>query len=133
MLAGLMQVGLGFLKLGKYIRYIPYPVVSGFMTAIGLIILITQVLPVLGYYAKEDTAYVETFKPQAEAIILGNILDEEAGEGLLVLEDFSEQFQEEKPLLIRKSWKNHKLCRKSASGVLGALRVMPSALQTLVG
>ena len=48
-LAGLMQVALGFLKLGKYIRYIPYPVVSGFMTAIGLIILITQLLPVLGY------------------------------------------------------------------------------------
>src|SRR5210317_1225871 len=66
MLAGLMQVGLGFLKLGKYIRYIPYPVVSGFMTAIGLIILITQLLPVLGYYAKDDTAYVDTFKPQAE-------------------------------------------------------------------
>jgi len=38
LLAGLMQVGLGFLGLGKYIKYIPYPVVSGFMTAIGLII-----------------------------------------------------------------------------------------------
>ncbi len=66
MLAGIMQVGLGFLKLGKYIRYIPYPVVSGFMTAIGLIILITQILPVLGYYAKEDTAYVDTFKPRRQ-------------------------------------------------------------------
>ena len=35
LLAGLMQIGLGFMGLGKYIRYIPYPVVSGFMTAIG--------------------------------------------------------------------------------------------------
>ena len=44
LLAGLMQVGLGALGLGKYIKYIPYPVVSGFMTAIGVIILITQIL-----------------------------------------------------------------------------------------
>ena len=66
LLAGLIQVGLGFLGLGKYIRYIPYPVVSGFMTAIGVIILLTQILPSIGYYPKEDTAFVEQFKPQAE-------------------------------------------------------------------
>ena len=132
MLAGLMQVGLGFLKLGKYIRFIPYPVVSGFMTAIGLIILITQVLPVLGYYAKEDTTYVESFKPQAEAIILGNILDEEAGEGLLVLEDFSETVSRGKAISEAQILEESQtLAAKSASGVLGALRVMPSALQNI--
>ena len=43
LLAGLMQIGLGLLGIGKYIRYIPYPVVSGFMTAIGVIILVTQI------------------------------------------------------------------------------------------
>ena len=42
LLAGLFQIGLGFMGIGKYIRYIPYPVVSGFMTAIGVIILVTQ-------------------------------------------------------------------------------------------
>lgn len=132
MLAGFMQVGLGFLKLGKYIRYIPYPVVSGFMTAIGLIILITQVLPVLGYYAKEDVAYVETFKPQAEAIILGNILDEEAGEGLLVLEDFSETVSRGKAISESQILgESQTLAAKSASGVLGTLRVMPSALKNI--
>lgn len=130
MLAGLMQVGLGFLKLGKYIRYIPYPVVSGFMTAIGLIILITQLLPVLGYYAKEDTAYVDTFKPQAEAIILGNILDEEAGEGLLVLEDFSETLARGGAITEHQILEESQtLAAKAASGVLGALRVLPSALK----
>ena len=82
-LAGLMQIGLGFLGLGKYIRYIPYPVVSGFMTAIGVIILVTQILPSIGYYPKEDLEFVETFKPQAEEVILENILKEEAGEGIL--------------------------------------------------
>ncbi len=132
MLAGFMQVGLGFLKLGKYIRYIPYPVVSGFMTAIGLIILITQALPVLGYYAKEDIAYVETFKPQAEAIILGNILDEEAGEGLLVLEDFSETVSRGKAISESQILgESQTLAAKSASGVLGALRVIPSALKNI--
>ena len=90
LLAGIFQVGLGVLGLGKYIRYIPYPVVSGFMTAIGLIILLTQILPSVGYYPKEDVDYVQQFKPQAQEVILENILKEEAGEGILVLENFEE-------------------------------------------
>ena len=49
LLSGLFQIVLGVLGIGKYIKYIPYPVVSGFMAAIGVIILITQMLPVLGY------------------------------------------------------------------------------------
>ena len=90
LIAGLMQIGLGVLGMGRYIRYIPYPVVSGFMTAIGLIILLTQILPSLGYYPKEDMAFVNSFKPQAEEVILENILKEEAGEDILVLENFKE-------------------------------------------
>ena len=90
LLAGLMQVGLGFLGLGKYIKYIPYPVVSGFMTAIGVIILITQILPSVGYYPKEDLKFVEQFKPAAEEVILENILLDEVDEGILVLENFEE-------------------------------------------
>lgn len=62
LLAGLIQVGFGVLGLGKYVKYIPYPVVSGFMTAIGVMILITQILPSLGYYPKEDLDYVNQFK-----------------------------------------------------------------------
>ena len=90
LLAGLMQVGLGFLGLGKYIKYIPYPVVSGFMTAIGVIILITQILPSVGYYPKEDLKFVGQFKPAAEEVILENILLDEVDEGILVLENFEE-------------------------------------------
>ena len=71
LLAGLMQIGLGFLGLGMYIKYIPYPVVSGFMTAIGVIIIVTQILPSVGYYPKEDIEFVDQFKPFAEEIILG--------------------------------------------------------------
>ena len=52
-LAGIFQVIMGLTGIGKYIRYIPYPVVSGFMSGIGLIILITQVLPFMGVPPEE--------------------------------------------------------------------------------
>jgi sulfate permease, SulP family len=75
---------------GTYIKYIPYPVVSGFMTAIGVIILITQLQPMMGYEVENDTDYVNSFVPEAEAILLEKILEEESQEGILVLEDFHE-------------------------------------------
>ena len=90
LLGGLIQIILGILGLGEYIKYIPYPVVSGFMTAIGLIILVTQILPAVGYYPKEDEELVSGFRALAEEVILENILIEEADEGILVLEDFEE-------------------------------------------
>ncbi|VAV85267.1 Na(+)-dependent bicarbonate transporter BicA [hydrothermal vent metagenome] len=130
LLAGLMQIGLGVIGLGKYIKYIPYPVVSGFMTAIGVIILVTQILPSLGYYPKEDTEFVNQFKPYAEEIILDNILKEEAGEGILVLEDFKETIKRAQSLTQEDILKESQtLAAKETSGVLGALKVMPRALQ----
>ena len=132
LLAGLMQIGLGFIGVGRYIRYIPYPVVSGFMTAIGVIILVTQILPALGYYPKEDESWVEPFKPQAEELILENILREEAGEGILVLENFKETIERsnevtEKTILQEAST----LAAKEASGVIGAIKVLPNALKNI--
>ena len=47
-LAGLVQVLLGVLRLGSYVSYTPYPVVSGFTSAVGLIIIVVQLLPLLG-------------------------------------------------------------------------------------
>lgn len=47
-LAGILEAVLGFFKLGSYIKYMPYPVVSGFMSGIGCIIIITQIFPLLG-------------------------------------------------------------------------------------
>ncbi len=131
-LAGLIQVGLGLVGVGKYIKYIPYPVVSGFMTAIGVIILLTQILPSLGYSPKEDMEYVNQFKPQAEEIILENILKEEAGEGLLVLEDFKETIRRAGNIseadILRES---KTLAAKYASGTIGAVKVMPRALRNI--
>ncbi len=47
-LTGIIQASLGLLKLGKFIKYIPYPVVSGFMSGIGVIIIVTQIFPFFG-------------------------------------------------------------------------------------
>ncbi len=131
-LAGLFQIILGVIGLGKYIRYIPYPVVSGFMTAIGLIILLTQILPSVGYYPKEDTVFVETFKPQAKEVILKNLLKEEAGEKILVLEDFEQTIKRADKISgadILKESEN--LAAKETSGALGAIKALPRAVQNI--
>ncbi len=131
-LAGIMQIGLGLVGVGEYIKYIPYPVVSGFMTAIGVIILVTQILPAVGYYPEEDTEYVNAFKPQAEEIILENILKEEAAEGILVLEDFKETINRAEKITKNDIAKEAKtLAKKEASGVLGTFKVLTRALRNI--
>ena len=45
---GLFQILFGLIRIGKYIRYIPYPVLSGFMSGIGVIIILQQIYPLLG-------------------------------------------------------------------------------------
>ena len=45
---GIFQILFGVLKIGKYVRYIPYPVLSGFMSGIGVIIIIQQIYPLIG-------------------------------------------------------------------------------------
>ena len=47
-LAGVFLVLMGLTKVGQYIRYMPYPVVSGFMSGIGMIIIIMQIFPFFG-------------------------------------------------------------------------------------
>ena len=132
LLAGLMQVGLGLIGLGKYIRYIPYPVVSGFMTAIGVIIITTQILPAVGYYPKEDMEYVSQFKPQAEEAILRNILEDESKEGVLVMESFEETIDRAGKMtdddILKESTT---LAGKAASGVVGAVKLMPNAFKNI--
>ena len=48
MLAGVFQIVFGFLKLGRYVTQMPYTVISGFMSGIGLILIILQLGPFLG-------------------------------------------------------------------------------------
>lgn len=129
-IAGLFQILIGAVGLGGYIKYIPYPVVSGFMTAIGVIIIITNLLPILGYYVDNDQERIQSFKPQAEELIIENILRDEAEEGLLVLEDFKETiFRAEK--ITEEEILNEAtiLANKENSGVIGAIKSLPRAFR----
>ncbi|MGK7891494.1 MAG: SulP family inorganic anion transporter, partial [Leptolyngbyaceae cyanobacterium] len=48
MLAGVFQILFGALRLGKYVTMMPYTVISGFMSGIGIILVILQIAPFLG-------------------------------------------------------------------------------------
>ncbi|WP_432735490.1 SulP family inorganic anion transporter [Maridesulfovibrio sp. FT414] len=50
-LGGLIQLCFGYCRLGGFVRYIPYPVISGFMSGIGAIIILLQINPLLGHAA----------------------------------------------------------------------------------
>jgi SulP family sulfate permease len=47
-LAGALQILFGVARLGNYIRFLPYPAISGLMTGIGIIIIIQQIFPMVG-------------------------------------------------------------------------------------
>ena len=48
-LAGVIQIAFGLLGFGQYIRLVPYPVVSGFMSGIGCIIIALQLARLFGH------------------------------------------------------------------------------------
>ena len=48
LMTGLLQVGFGAVGLGRLIKYMPYPVVSGYLSGVGLVIIIQQVPKLLG-------------------------------------------------------------------------------------
>lgn len=48
MMAGVVQILFGVLRLGRYITMLPYNVISGFMTGIGVILIFLQIAPFLG-------------------------------------------------------------------------------------
>jgi len=48
-LGGIFQIVFGLLRLGKYITLMPYTVISGFISGIGVIIILLELGPLLGY------------------------------------------------------------------------------------
>ena len=122
-LAGVFQILFGVLKIGKYIRYIPYPVISGFMTGIGVIIIITQINPMVGYYANEDEEYVEQFIPQAELLILEKIIQEQSKDGTLALKDMNSTTNLTEAIKYEDIIKSAKgIAASNASGVNGTIK-----------
>jgi len=56
LLAGVFQILFGLLKIGKFVRYIPYPVISGFMNGIGMIIILLQINVAFGLPSQSSIA-----------------------------------------------------------------------------
>ena len=132
LLSGLMQISLGVIGFGKYIKYIPYPVVSGFMTAIGVIIIVTQIAPAVGYYPTEDKSFVEKFKPIAEEKIMDNIIDEEIKGKVLILDEITQTVQKAKNIPEENILKESKaIAGSEASGVLGSLKFISNTLSNI--
>lgn len=48
LLASIFQIIISLTSIPRFIKYVPYPVISGFLTGIGLIIIILQISPLLG-------------------------------------------------------------------------------------
>ncbi len=58
LLGGVVQIVFGLLNIASYVKYFPYPVVSGFMSGVGLIIIILQIFPFVGLSSPKSTLAV---------------------------------------------------------------------------
>ena len=78
-LAGLFQIVFGLLRIGKYVKFIPYPVLSGFMTGIGVIIIIIQLNPLIGIENNASITNVlielpaNLLKLNSDALLIGSL------------------------------------------------------------
>ena len=79
MMAGGFQILFGAMRLGRYVNLMPYPVISGFMTGIGVILIIMQLEPLLGYPSPDNVVNAitvlpnEVLHPNWHAVALGVI------------------------------------------------------------
>jgi len=77
LLGGIFQIIFGFLNIAGYVKYFPYPVVSGFMSGVGLIIIILQLFPFAGLSSAKSTWLVIQDLPRLfsdfniQALLLG--------------------------------------------------------------
>lgn len=78
-MAAIFQMAISMTSIPRMIKYVPYPVISGFLTGIGLIIILLQLAPLLGGVAQSSTikalmAYPEVFANiNIHALCLGGI------------------------------------------------------------
>ncbi|MDA0681091.1 MAG: SulP family inorganic anion transporter [Proteobacteria bacterium] len=63
MMSGVFQIMFGYLRIGRYINLMPYPVISGFMTGIGCILIILQLEPLIGHASPSNVVNALTVLP----------------------------------------------------------------------
>ena len=81
-LAGFFQILFGVLKLGQYVTLMPYTVISGFMTGIGIILIVLQSAPLVGHSAASGGVLGAI---QSLPELISNIQPYEAALGLMTL------------------------------------------------
>lgn len=55
LMAGVFQIVMSFTNLPRMVKYVPYPVISGFMNGVGVILIILQLNPLLGHKTLSST------------------------------------------------------------------------------
>ncbi len=76
-MAGILQIILSMTQLINIVKYVPYPVISGFMNGVGIIIIILQLNPLLGYPTLSSTVesiqklFINLGAINYEALLLG--------------------------------------------------------------
>ncbi len=77
MMAGAFQILFGYFRLGRFINLMPYPVISGFMTGVGCILIIMQLDPLLGYQSQQSVVNAlsvlpkDLLQPNFQALLIG--------------------------------------------------------------
>jgi SulP family sulfate permease len=75
LVAGLIQLLLGLMRIGSLIKYIPFPVVSGYLTGVGLIIIGSQIPKFLGIFGNQSLWRTLT-SPQTwqwQSVLIGGV------------------------------------------------------------
>ncbi len=70
-LAGLIQIGFGVLRLGRFVSYTPYSLIAGFLTAFGILLIIKQIL--LGLGASVGGTALDSLRSLPDALRDANI------------------------------------------------------------
>lgn len=74
-LTGIFQIIFGLARVGQIIKFVPYPVISGFMSGIGIIIIILQIAPLLGLEAKgSPVATISSLAGNVESFNIKSII-----------------------------------------------------------
>ncbi len=79
LVGGALQIIFGLINIAGYIKYFPYPVISGFMSGVGLIIVILQLFPFAGLDSAKSTLKVMGDLPRLftdfnwQALVLGGM------------------------------------------------------------
>ncbi len=82
-MAGLFQIIFGLMRFGKYVTLMPYTVISGFMSGIGVVLIILQIGPLLGHATpsggvlsilQDIPSLIASIRPEETALAIATIV-----------------------------------------------------------